>query len=276
MALSRRSGRSRFTLALLVLTSITVLTINFRSSGVVHDVRGAAATVFAPVREALGGVFKPVSNAWNGVFGYGDLETENTDLRDRVSELEGELARTEDARQRLEELEQANGLPVTGRFTNVVARVTAGPVSSFDHTFEVNRGSAAGVKEGMPVVGGAGLVGRVVQVTGDRSVIQLITDPGIEVGVRHADTGEIGIAEGNGSREPLAVVDIRPDITVESEDLIFTSGVERSIYPADIPVGRVVSAEQSDDRLTQELRVEPLEDLQQLTYVTILLWDPPA
>ena len=49
MALSRRStrlGRSRFTLLLLVLTSITVLTLDFRGSGVVDDLRGGAATVF--------------------------------------------------------------------------------------------------------------------------------------------------------------------------------------------------------------------------------------
>jgi rod shape-determining protein MreC len=274
VALSRRTGRSRFTLALLVVTSVTVLTINFRSTSFVQDVRSAASTVFSPVRDVAGGVFAPVSDVWNGMFGYGELEAENEELRSRVAELEGELARVDDAIQRLDELEQANGLPVTGRVPNVAARVSAGPVSSFDHTFEINRGSVAGVKVGMPVVSGAGLVGRVVQVTSDRSTVELISAPGFEVGVRHGDTGEIGIAEGNGAREPLTVVDIRPDITVEPEDLVFTSGVERSIFPPDIPVGRVVDVDPSPDRLTQELDVEPLADLGRLTYVVVLLWEP--
>ena len=51
MALSRRTGRSRFTLILLILTSITVLTLDFRGSGFVDDVRGAAMTVFSPIRD---------------------------------------------------------------------------------------------------------------------------------------------------------------------------------------------------------------------------------
>ncbi|MGH9117623.1 MAG: rod shape-determining protein MreC [Acidimicrobiales bacterium] len=275
MALSRRTGRSRFTLALLVVTSVTVLTVNFRSTAFVQDVRSVAASVFSPVRDAVGGVFDPVSDIWNGVFGYGELEAENEDLRGRVAELEGELARVDDAIQRLDELEQANGLPVTGRVPNVTARVSAGPVSSFDHTLEINRGEAAGVKLGMPVVGGAGLVGRVVQVTNDRSTVELISTPGFEVGVRHAETGEVGIAEGNGRREPLTVVDIAPDFTIEPEDLVFTSGVERSIFPPDIPVARVVDVRPSADRLTQELEVEPLADLGRLNYVTVLLWEPP-
>ena len=60
-----------------------------------------------------------------------------------------------------------------------------------------------------------GLVGRIVRVTDDRSTVELISAPGFEVGVRHGETGEVGIAQGNGAREPLTVVDIRPDITVE-------------------------------------------------------------
>jgi rod shape-determining protein MreC len=274
VALSRRAGRSRFTLALLIVTSVTVLTINFRRSDVVQDVRGAAAAVFSPVRDAVGGVFDPVSDVWNGIFGYGELEVENDQLRERVAELEGELARVDDAIQRLDELEQVSGLPVTNRIPTLAARVSAGAVSSFDHTFEVNRGSAAGVKLGMPVASGAGLVGRVVQVGRDRSVVELISTPGFEIGLRHAASGEVGIGEGNGSREPLSVVDIRPDVTVEEEDLVFTSGVERSIFPPDVPVGRVVDVRPSPDRLTQELRVEPLAELERLTYVVVLLWEP--
>jgi rod shape-determining protein MreC len=250
-----------------------MLTANFRSTGLVQDVRGAAATVFAPVRDALGGVFDPVGNVWNGIFGYGDLEAENEQLRQRLAELEGQVARNDDAQRRLEALEAANDLPLS-RIPSIVARVSAGPVSSFDHSLEINRGSLAGVKVGMPVTGGAGLVGRVVQVTDERSVIQLITEPGFEFGVRHGPTGEIGIATGNGTRDPISVGDVRPDATVQAEDLVFTSGVHRSLFPPDVPVGRVVNVEPSADRLSQDLTVEPLEDLSRLLYVIVLLWEP--
>ena len=43
MALSRRSGRSRFTLILLVLSSVTILTLDFRGSSAVQGLRDGAA-----------------------------------------------------------------------------------------------------------------------------------------------------------------------------------------------------------------------------------------
>jgi cell shape-determining protein MreC len=61
---------------------------------------------------------------------------------------------------------------------------------------------------------------------------------------------------------------------VLTEDLVFTSGVQRSLFPPDVPVGRVVDVAPSADRLTQELTVEPLEDLTRLLYVVVLLWEP--
>ena len=95
MALSRRSGgprrRSRFTLVLLVLTSITVLTLDFRGSGAVDGARGGASTVFGPVRDVGAAIGRPFANAWNGVFGYGDLATENEALRERLEQLGAEV-----------------------------------------------------------------------------------------------------------------------------------------------------------------------------------------
>ena len=60
MALSRRTGgRSRLTIALLVLTSIALLTLDFRDAEVVQSARRAASTVFSPFRGAAETVASP-------------------------------------------------------------------------------------------------------------------------------------------------------------------------------------------------------------------------
>src|SRR3712207_5566661 len=113
MALSRRTsrtGRSRFTLLLLVLTSVTVLTLDFRGSGVVDDLRGGASTIFAPLRDAGAWVGRPVADAWNGVFDYGDLAEENEALRARIDALEGERADAEAAVRQLDEISDLEDL----------------------------------------------------------------------------------------------------------------------------------------------------------------------
>ena len=279
MALSRRSsrtGRSRFTLLLLVLTSITVLTLDFRGSGAVDDVRGAAATVFGPVRDAGAWVGRPVADAWNGVFGYGDLRSENEALRERVAELQSQDARAEAALEQIDALNELNDIADWTALPTVTARVSGGSLSNFEHTVQLDKGSDQGLAEGMPVVTGAGLVGRLTMVTGSRSVVQLVTDPDWRWGVRFARSQEVGIARGTGEGRPI-VVDQGVDIAVDvnRNEPVTTSGFGDSVFPPDIPVGRVTELGESPDQLSQVVTVEPLADLDQLAYVRVLRWTPP-
>lgn len=278
MALSRRSsrtGRSRFTLLLLVLTSITVLTLDFRGSGVVDDLRGGAATVFAPLRDAGDFVFSPVADAWNGIFDYGDLESENEALRERIAEMEGDSAEAEDAIRQLDEISRLERVERWTEVPTVTARVVGGPLSNFQHTVELDKGSDDGLAEGMPVVTGAGLVGHLTQVTGQRSVVRLITDPAFTFGIRLARSGEVGMLHGTGEGDPLVVdAGVELNVEVSERESITTCGCERSIFPPDIPVGRVLSVDTAADQLSQVLEVRPLAALDDLSYVRVLQWVP--
>ena len=278
MALSRRSsrsGRSRFTLLLLVLTSVTVLTLDYRGSGVVDGLREGASTVFGPVRDAGAWVGRPFADAWNGVFGYNELQDENEALRARIDELEGQRAQSEDALRQLDELDELNDLERWTAIPSVVSRVTGGPLSNFQHTVEINKGSADGLAEGMPVVTGSGLVGRLVQVSSNRSVVQLVTDPDWSFGVRLARSGEIGVAHGTGDGRPLVIDQgVERQIDVNVREAVTTSGFGDSIFPPDIPVGRVGELGVAPDQLSQVITVDLLADLDDLAYVRVLVWQP--
>ena len=278
MALSRRSsrtGRSRFTLLLLVLTSITILTLDYRGSGAVDDVRGAAATAFGPLRDAGAWVGRPFSDAWNGVFGYDELRTENEALRDRIAELEGRDAQADDALRQLDEIAELEGVARWTDLPTVVARVTGGSLSNFQHTVEIDKGSDHGLAEGMAVVTGAGLVGRLTQVTPTRSVVQLVTDPNWSFGVRFARSGEVGLAHGTGEGEPIVVDEGVPlNVDVNRHEAVTTSPFADGILPPDIPVGRVADLGVAANQLEQVLTVELLADLDQLTYVRVVQWTP--
>ncbi len=55
-----------------------------------------------------------------------------------------------------------------------------------------------------------------------------------------------------------------------------TSGVDRSIFPPDIPVGVVDTVATAPDQLTQVLHLELLADLDNPAYVRVLQWVPVA
>lgn len=273
MALSRRTGRSRLTLAMLVITSIAVLTLDFRDAGPVESARRAASTVFAPLRGVAETASQPFSNAWNGITGYDDLEAENERLRAELEEIEGRGVLEEDAADQLAELLAAQDLPWVEAIPRTTARVAAGPASNFSYTVDIDKGSDDGIAEGMPVVNGAGLVGKVVQVTGGRSTVQLISDPDFKVGVRLLSDGTLGTATGRGLGEQLLVdANLDADATVRRRAALTTSGADRSAFPASIPVGRVAETRPSSSGLTLELLVEPFADTERLAFVTVLLW----
>lgn len=274
MALPRRNGRSRATLLFLVLTSITVITLDFRGdgAGVIGQVRGAASDALAPVRDGADAVLSPVGNVFSGITGYDDLEEANARLKERLAEERGRRTRGEDAEVELRELLALNHLDWVGDIPQVAARVVSAPVSNFEQTIELDRGTSSGVEVDMPVVTGDGLIGRVVQVSGRRSRVRLVTDPGSSVGVRIARTGEAGVATGEGPDRALSVGFIDVGADVQKGDLAVTSGLEggSDLYPASIPVGRVSKAQKVEGELQQRVDVRPLADLKGLRYVKVL------
>lgn len=277
MANPRRTGRSRLTLALLILTSLAVLTLDFRDSTVVSAARRGAASVFSPLRGVTESASEPFTNAWHGITGYGDLKSENEKLRAQLDALRGRAVQDKDAAVQLAALLTQLNLEWVGNVPTVTARVVAGPGSNFSHTVEIDKGSSSGLKENMPVVTGAGLVGKLVQVTSRRSTVQLITDPGFAVGVRLVPDGALGTARGEGPGLDLVVdTGLESAAEVAKGTALTTSGADRSTFPGFIPVGTVRRTKKGSGDLTLDLVVEPLADTERLAFVTVMLWSGGA
>jgi rod shape-determining protein MreC len=281
VAISRRSGgRSRLTIALLVLTSIALLTLDFRDAEVVQSARRMAGTVFSPLRGAAETVASPFSNAWHGITDYGDIKAENEDLREQIEAAQGGEVLQEDAAAQLSEILEQQDLEWVGAIETTTARVLSSDPSNFSSTIDISKGSDDGIKVDMPVVNGAGLVGKVVQVTPSRSTVQLITDPDFLVGVRLLGSDlATGTAHGQGEGEDL-LVDTRLEPEIDDPPkpgtALTTSGAQLSAFPDSIPVGKVRTVREAGGGLTLELVVRPMADTERMQFVTVLLWEPPS
>lgn len=276
MAMSRRSARPRFTLLLLVLTAVTLLTLDERSGGLgfVGTMRDGARDAFAPIQDAADTAFRPVGDFFQGAVHYGEVEEENARLRQQLAERDGELLRAEDVARERQALLDQQDLDFAGDIPTVAARVVVGPSSSFDLTVQIDRGRNAGVSPGMPVVAGAGLVGRVVDVSRSRATILLVTDPKSNVGVRLSGSGDVAVAAGRGARSTLRLDYVDPASKVDKGEAVVTSGLQQSVFPPGLPVGKVVAATSGAGSLQQDVTVEPAVDLRRLTFVKVLQWSP--
>lgn len=273
MAPSRRFGRSRFTLILLVLASLTVLTLDYRDTGPVQGLRSVFGTVFSPFEGIGNAVASPFENGWKGIFEYDDLEEENRRLQRQIDELASQDVEDAARDAEVEELERLTQLEFGGDVERVYAQLSEGPRTSFESTFEINRGSGDGVEEGMVVVTDAGLVGRIEEVSGGSSRVRVITDPDYGgFGIKLVQGRDVGIARAVGQDGMLRVEEgIELSTAVERGDDVVTSGLDGSSYPPNIPVGQVDRVDRTGDLTERVLDIEPSADLDGLSYVAVLL-----
>jgi len=273
VALSRRIGRSRFTLLLLVLTSLTLVTLDFRGFGPLDQARSSVLSVFAPVGDGASGLFRPIGNFWHGAFAYDDLQHQNDALRAQIDDLQGQVTAGEVAKRSNQELLAQAKLPFVGDLQTVRARVTSGAVANFDETIEINKGSNDGIKKDMPVVTGTGLVGSIVQVSDNRAVVRLVTDTSFQVGVNALGTAFNGVARGQGSDHQLkATMDVTAQVA--PGQILVTRSIPGGRFPSDLPVGTVATVTADDGSLQRAIDVNLLADMQDLTYVSVVLWEP--
>jgi rod shape-determining protein MreC len=99
--------------------------------------------------------------------------------------------------------------------------------------------------------------------------VQLITDPASNVNVRlqNAETEASLVGSVTGD---LALELIPQDVTIETGDLVLTSGLGGG-YPPDLIVGQVVNIRTRESDLFQQATVQPVVDFNRLQIVLIIV-----
>ncbi|MCC6573106.1 MAG: rod shape-determining protein MreC [Planctomycetes bacterium] len=161
--------------------------------------------------------------------------------------------------------------------------VVRGDASSWRHSLVINRGRKQGIREGMPVVSGLTLVGRVFLAADEHAVVQLITDPGFAASCLVLDAKAEGgktvraILRGDGSQAPrfpkLELEDVEADAHVEKGMLVATSDFSGQT-PAGLAVGEVAEVIAQSGFL--EVRIKAYLNVEKLKVVQVLLHERPA
>jgi len=283
MALAQRTGRSRHRLILLALTAITLLTVDLNGFGPIESAQRVVRDVLDPVTSLAATVVSPAGDAWNSIFNYGDLEDENNALRAELEELQGAIIRGEADTETLRRLLAATDLAYVDDLERVTAEVKYGSVGNFDdHLITINKGSRDGISEGMAVVTGAGLVGRVERVDNATATVQLISDATLFVGARLVSTDKVGLGHAVPGEAGMFVIDRGtdypdtddPTLLPEIGSRVVTAG--ESSFPADIPIGTVRSVRRSSDEASMEVQVDLANNVDDLHFVTVLIVEPPS
>lgn len=113
---------------------------------------------------------------------------------------------------------------------------------------EIDCVAADGVRVGMPVTFESGLIGKVTQMADDTSVVMLVGDSQFFALADVPEAAAAGSVRGSGSDGGAEIRFIERDDaeSIESGMLVVTTGGERSLAPAGIPIGRIVGPGSDD------------------------------
>ena len=156
----------------------------------------------------------------------------------------------------------------------VAAQVIGRGPDAFMRTLSIDRGTADGVQPGMSVVTGAGLVGRVREVSAHAAAVQTVADPLVRVNAYLVKSGLEGTV--SGGQGPLHM-DVQPRANVVGTpgEWALTSGIGAG-YPRGIPVGQLTRFDRREASTVQSAELAWANDLSQLAIVLVVIDFLPA
>jgi len=264
----------------LVLLSLILITISFRepSTGALHGVQGAGATVLRPFEVAAERVARPFRDVYGYFSELVHVKRQNAELKEQVNRLRQEALQGESAREqneRLRELLRFVDSPLYPKDYSPVNTRIIGWRDEFDQQVVIAAGEDQGIRVETPIVTSDGLVGSVTQVAGSAALVTLLTDENSAVQARDQTNGPFGLVR-HGQGEGSLIVDrVTKDKNVEKGDIIVTAGTRSnrypSLFPPGIPIGVVTSVGQSDTAPYKQIQIDPFVDFSSLDAVTALI-----
>lgn len=234
-----------------------------------NDVVGVVDHVVALPANSIKGSFAAVSNLINTYEENGKLKAQLDDLaqtRTRANTLQSEN----------KELKKQLKLDKTlTDYSQLNAAVLTRSPANWQNNLVINKGSLAGVKKNMPVMAGSGLVGRVVEVNGTNSKVELLTTDNQSANRFAAeiitnDGTANGIITGyNQATSQIKMGQLNSDAKIKVGDTVQTSGLG-GLTPRGLYIGKVAKVKHDDYGLALSVLIKPAVDLDNFSVVTVI------
>lgn len=238
---------------------------------VISDVSGWTSNIVnAPIRAIKGG-FDSIDELMN-------TYQEN----DRLTKKVDDLAQTKVQLQVLQQENRAlkDQLKISDTLTDykvVNAVVTSRSPSNWQTQLIIDKGTNAGLKKGLSVMGSGGLIGRITQVNTTNAKVELLSDNSqvsdrfaIRVQNSAGETVDGIITSFNQSRNLIVMGQITSSVSVKKGDLVTTSGLG-GVTPSGLYVGKVEKVGSDNYGLSKKIYIKPATDFNNIPVVSVAI-----
>lgn len=232
---------------------------------------------FSPLTKVFSSAVHGTGDIWHHYIWFVGLSEEVEDLRRNNEALRQKLVISNELQKENIRLHSLLSLKQNYFPEGVAAKVVGLDPFAEYKSLRINKGSKDGIAADMPVVAGAGLVGKIGPVFKKEAVVLLIADPASHIDVVVSRSRLRALLTGVGSSK---TVEVRPSFLtrleylkntsdIQASDWVVTSGLD-GLFPKGILVGEVSKVKKDPHGIFLTAHVAPAVDFGGLEEVLVL------
>jgi len=196
--------------------------------------------------------FSALSTSWHTLKNH---RKENLRLKEELINARLKVEALKEAERENQRLRKALQFSQQTDYYTLLAEVVGRGTPRMPSAITVSAGSEQGVIVDLPVIDQDGIIGKVLSVSGQSSVVQLITDPNLKISAMDARSRVQGIVSSAGGGM-LRMENVPANVDIRQGDPIISSGLG-GVFPKGLKVGTVKRVVKPQSGLFFGVEIEP-------------------
>ncbi|MDO4487805.1 MAG: rod shape-determining protein MreC [Eubacteriales bacterium] len=264
---------SKYIFTFLVIFCFILMIVSVIKPEYIGPVRKYANVILTPVEKAVNNVGNTVNGTIREAANKKRVYDENTELLKRIDLLTEENNALKSDAEELNRLRKLYELDSAyAEYEKVAARVIAKEAGKWFSVFRIDKGISDGIEVGMNVLSGGGLLGIVIEVNNNYSVVRSILDDESTVYAMSQISNETCLVRGNTRMYEnglLELSNIDKYARINDGDPIVTSNLSTKYLPG-ILIGYANGIEVNSMHLSKSGGIIPVADFENLQEVLII------
>lgn len=264
----------------LILAGILLITVNLillavtTRRPIASGIGRVMIAFVAPFQELATRVSKTIQDSWWTYFFLVSVSKENQRLLQQLGEYRQEIIQQRELELENQRLRELLGFKRSLPGDAVAAEIIGKDPSAWFKTVIIDKGSADGLRRGLPAVSSLGVVGQIIEVSGHQSRLMLIIDRNSGADALVQRTRARGIVKGTSGDECYLDYVLHAD-DVRVGDLVISSGFD-GVYPKGLLIGTVTTVDFKGGDFFKEVQITPAVDFDKLEEVLIIRRPSPS
>lgn len=263
----------RYLFIAMIVICLVLLIVSYRFSDSLGPVKSVAGNVITPMQVGINRIGSFFTSKLDYLKKVDDLIAKNKELTDKLNEVSYENKLLLQGKYELDNFRKLYNLDQNyADYPKVAARVISKDTNNWYSKFKIDKGSDDGIKPGMNVMAGNGLVGIITKTGKNYADVRSIIDDSSDVRGMFLDNSETCTVKGNLKlldEGHIEVTDIKKGSSIQDGYEVVTSYTSQKYHPG-ILIGYVSGIKVDPSNMTESGYLTPAVDFSKLDMVLII------